>query len=538
MITGTDELPLVESSRGCINQVTATLPSLSQRYPQARHLFASTASWLQLQSLSPICSDVVEAPITPISDNVIDACLVAAQGFVAKCAESPQSEDDDRDAYIRSDYAIVHDMTKVAKIGGMVDNLELLLLRSVTQSQAERLGAIYRCLPFLEQYSLLVENQLVSHCAWTKSLFKLDFVLCSLLRTLSKEGFCKPPGVDESGSGEGATETIDGLGMGEGSGAQNVSKEIQEESQVEGLQGDNVDEKDSGNDEGDDDDAIEMADDFGGDMQDVPDTGSQDDSGSEDGSDKDPDEQLGDLDASDPDAVDEKLWGDEKGPEDSAPEQTTGKDHSQQQSDNSEVAAKEGNEKSDPKDEPPKDGKPEEIGEEDEQAPDAEPEEAEDDRQANGAPMDDYIPDADTLDLPDSMDLGLGEEANDDMNIDDGELDVPEDDTMESSTDDNAEDVAEGKAEEQNQGDDEMNEDAADNQPGQAEKADDNEDTPGEEGIAPPDIATGDGASASTDQPQQADGGESASGDAQVSSGASGEAVDASKQKSSMELDG
>ncbi|PBK75109.1 midasin [Armillaria solidipes] len=534
-----DELPLVESSRGCINQIMAALPSLSQRYPQARHLFASTASWLQSQSLSPIYSDVVEVPITPISDNVIDACLVAAQGFVAKCAESPQSEDDDRDAYVRSDYAIVHDMTKVAKIGGMVDNLELLLLRSVTQSQAERLGALHRCLPFLEQYSLLVEDQLVSHCAWTKSLFKLDFVLCSLLRTLSKEGFCKPPDVDESGSGEGATETIDGLGMGEGSGAQNVSKEIQEESQVEGLQGDSVDEKDGGNDEGDDDDAIEMADDFGGDMQDVPDNGSQDDSGSEDGSDKDPDEQLGDLDASDPDAVDEKLWGDEKGPEDSAPEQTTDKDHSQQQSDNSEVAAKEGNEKSDSKkDEPPKDGKPEEIGEEDEQAPDAEPEEAEDDRQANGAPMDDYIPDADTLDLPDSMDLGLGEEANGDMNIDDGELDVPEDDTMESPTDDNAEDVAEGKAEEQSQGDDEMNEDAADTQPGQAEKADDNEDTPGEEGMAPPDIATGDGASASTDQPQQADDGESASGDAQVPSGASGEAVDASKPKSSMELDG
>ncbi|KAK0187828.1 midasin nuclear AAA ATPase [Armillaria mellea] len=534
-----DELPLVESSHCCINQVLTALRSLSQKYSHARHLFASTASWLQSQSLSPICSDVVEAPTTSICDSVIDACLVAAQGFMAKCPDSSQSEDDDRDAYVRSDYAIVHDMTKVAKIGGMVDNLELLLLQSVTQSQAERLDALHRCLPFLEQYSRLVEDQLISHCAWTKSLFKLDFVLCSLLRTLSKEGFCKPPDVDESGSGEGATETIDGLGMGEGSGAQNVSKEIQEESQVEGLQGDNVDEKDGGNDEGDDDDAIEMADDIGGDMQDVPDTGSQDDSGSEDGSDKDPDEQLGDLDASDPDAVDEKLWGDEKGPEDSAPEQTTDKDHSQQQSDNSEVAAKEGDEKPDSKkDESPKDGEPEEIGEEDEQVPDAEPEGAEDDRQANGAPMDDYIPEADTLDLPDSMDLGLGEEANDEMNIDDGELDVPEDDTMEPPTDDIDEDAAEGQAEEQSQGDEEMNDDAADTQPGQAEKVDDNEDTPGEEGIAPPDIATGDSASASTDQAQQAEGGESASGDAQVSSGASGEAVDTSKPQSSMELDG
>ncbi|KAK0464246.1 midasin nuclear AAA ATPase [Desarmillaria tabescens] len=535
-----DELPLVESARSCINQVVAALPGLAEKYPHARHLFASTTSWLQSQSLSPLCSDVGEALTSPISDNVIDACLVTAQGFMAKCSDSlPQSQDDDRDAYIRSDYATIHDMTKVAKIGGMVENLEHLLLRSVTQSHAERASALHRCLPFLEQYSLLVQDQLISHCAWTKSLFKLDFVLCSLLRSLSKEGFCKPPDVDESGSGEGATETIDGLGMGEGSGSQNVSKEIQEESQVEGLQGDNADEKDGGNDEEEDDDAIEMADDFGGGMQDVPDTGSQDDSGSEDGNDENPDEQLGDLDASDPDAVDEKLWGDEKGPEDSAPEQTTSKDHSQQQSDNSEVAAKEGNEKLDSKkDEPPKDGKPDEIDDEGEQAPDAEPEEAEEDLQANGAPMDDHIADADTLDLPDNMDLGLGEEDNDDMNVDDGDLEGPEDDTMEPPADDSAEDAVEGKVEEQIQGDDEMNEDAADTQPGQADKSDDHEDTSGEEGIAPPDVGTGDGASASTDKPQQADGGESASGDAQVSSGASGETADASRQETSMELDG
>ncbi|KAG7445730.1 P-loop containing nucleoside triphosphate hydrolase protein [Guyanagaster necrorhizus] len=537
-----DELPLIESARGCLSQVMAALASSSERYSHARYLFSSTASWLQSQSLLPLCSDVVESPTAPISDNVIDACLVVAQGFMAKCPDSSQSEDDGRDAYVRSDYAIIHDMTKVAKIGGMVDSVEIFLLQLATQPQAERLSAIHRCLPFLEQYSLLVQDQLASHCAWTKSLFKLDFVLCSLLRSLSKEGFCKPPDVDESGSGEGTTETIDGLGMGEGSGSQNVSKEIQEESQVEGLQGDNLDEKNDDNEGDDNDDAIEMADDFGGDMQDVPDAGSQDDSGSEDGSDQDPEEQLGDLDASDPDAVDEKLWGDEKGPEDSAPEQSTSKDHSQQKSENSEVVAKEGNEKSDSKkDEPPQDGKPEETDSEDEQAPDAEPQEAENDLQANGAPMDDCIPDADTLDLPDNMDLDLGEEGNNDMNIDDGELDVPEDDTMESPADDSVEDAGEGKVEEQNEVDNEMAEDAEDTQPGQAEKVDDNnasQDTPKEEGIAPPDIGTGDGASATTGEPQHVDGGESASGDAQVSSGASGEAVDASKQESSMDLDG
>ena len=93
-----------------------------------------------------------------------------------------------------------------------------------------------------------------------------------MLQTLSAQGFCKPPDLDDSKDGEDPAESVGGVGLGEGSGSQNVSKDIEDESQVEGLRGDG--QQDTMDNKGGKD-AIEMSDDFGGDMEDIPDTESK-----------------------------------------------------------------------------------------------------------------------------------------------------------------------------------------------------------------------------------------------------------------------
>jgi midasin len=301
---------------------------------------------------------------------------------------------------------------------------------------------VARVLPFLEQYLALVDVQVSSHANWSKGLFKLNFTLCSIMRTLAKDGFCQPRDTEagEAGEGQGMAE---GTGLGEGSGSENVSKEIQDESQVEGLQGEDgqSDEKVERAEEGN---AVEISEDFGGEMQDVPEQ--EDNEGEaeeEEGSEVDHAEQIGDINASDENAVDETLWGDEKGPEAKDDSGKTNQDHSKQQTGESEIVGKEGEQpKLEKKEE--HEGFPEESEEQPtqdeagESLPDEEPVGNE------GAPMDEHIQQAETLNLPD--DIEMDQDAQDQDASSDVEGDLMEEDLEENADKEGATDEGQDDA--------------------------------------------------------------------------------------------
>jgi len=348
------------------------------------------------------------------------------QTLISQCPEPGTTEaGEHNDQYILQGYLVVRDFTHLLKIDAILSGVEGMILRFTSHGTGLD-QYLRRILPFLDYYLDLVKDQLTAHSQWTKALFKLDFVISSVLHTLSTQGFCKPPDLDNAEDTDDAKESFGGVGLGEGSGSQNVSKDIEDESQVEGLQGE--DEHDTA-DNKDDNDAIEMSDDFGGDMEDVPDTGSQDGEGSDQESDADPEERLGNLDVTDPSVIDEKLWGDESGPEE-RPQEKTGHDLSGKQSGDSEVTAKQGNERL--KEQPSDEKKADDEDVEDEPKPEDVGDDASNDPEVSGAPMDDYVQDANTLDLPDDMDLGrddedVGEDLPEDMEADEEE---PADDAM------------------------------------------------------------------------------------------------------------
>lgn len=286
---------------------------------------------------------------------------------------------------------------------------------------------LVRILPFLDTYLELARVQLTNHCAWTKALFKLDYVICSVMHSVARDGFCKPPEAGEGEADEAGLEDAGGVGLGEGSGSENVSKDIQDESQVEGLQGEAGEDEDV--ERAEEGNALEMSEDIGGKMQDVEDAEEDEDEEEDKEEGEEPEEQVADLDAGDPSAVDEKLWGDESGPDEENKDQgKSADDHSTKQQENdSETVAKEDKERKssrDKKDQQDQAAAQQEGNEaaQEEQAPDEgvgeeEMEEGEQDQQA-GAPLDDFVPDAETLDLPDDMDLGKDDGKEPDLNED------------------------------------------------------------------------------------------------------------------------
>ncbi|RDB14764.1 Midasin [Hypsizygus marmoreus] len=544
---------LIEARRH-VSEILSNLRRWAESAPKLRYLFCPVEQWLDLQELSP--SLPPHTNITASDDTIdilINAFLVTVQNLVGKCPETtPTPQEDENDQYILQDHRIVREFTHLLNLDPIMASLDKVLLHMVAHPESLQLN-IQRVLPFLHVYLGLVKDQLANHSQWVKAMFKLDFVLCSVMHTLATQGFCQPPESDEKEAGGDASETVDGVGLGQGSGTDNVSKEIEEESQVEGLKGDDAEGQEPRDEKGDAD-AIEMNEDFGGELEDVPDTGSQDDAGSDHESDVDAEEQLGNLDPTDPAAVDEKMWGDEKGPEDDRQEEKMDQDRSEEKSGDSEVVAKEGKDKSQSKEKKSEEKKEsaEETAVDGEDEP-MEPEEDGEGPNASGAPMEDYVQDANTLDLPDNIDLG-----GDDMELGDEELPEDmvgeEDDSLEEQMDNGEPETGPDDsppdqwAQEDHPPEDipEPDQEHDSEVPSQAQESPDDEtaldgenpeeDASKEDAVARPDVSAGEG-TASTEEVQNPDGGESAA-TGQAGSAEGIEGKDTASQDKAIDQDG
>ncbi|OCH90921.1 midasin [Obba rivulosa] len=472
------------------------------------HLLQPIHDWLQ-ERVIPQTMPAEPTAQADHSDSIIDILLVRTQALLS-IAPAPTTDDADelKDNFVRDSCRIVSQMTHTLGLAEVLQHLNAVVPEVASCPAEEKEMRLARLMPFVEQYFELAERQILNHCEWTKTMFKLVFVLCSVVQRVAKEGFCKPPEMEESGSGEEGTEQTSGTGMGEGTGTENVSKEIEDESQVEGLQGEN-DANDEPVERAEEGNAIEMSEDIGGEMQDVEE--GEEGEEEEEGSEQDHDEQIGDLDASDPSAVDEKLWGDESGPKDEEKGGgKTDKDHAEGNQQDSETVAKDSQDKqqsSEKKTEEaqkqPDEAGAEENGEEELEEPDV---------GQDGAPMDDYVKDAETLDLPDNLDLDPEkeqQELGDNLEMDDVEGEEPLADGPEETT---ADDVADMESEDERiegQGVEGMDDEAPEVPPEEKEGAVANPDLHSGEGqgdAAAKDAGAGGGNEA---EPAQAEAGES-----------------------------
>lgn len=429
--------------------------------PSLRYLITPLAKWvgsLVIPSVGPASeepsSDVQDLEALSASHRtLVDSILVIAQELQkissreVKAPVDAEKDDEDElpDLAVRLANRSLQETLAVFRLPEVSEQVSTFAkaahrLSSSPASSRTIATLLRRVSPFLRHYSQLVDRHLASFLEWHKASLKLAHILASVIKELSASGFCKPSDDDGSGGDAGADgKTTDGTGMADGQGAKNVSSEIEDESQVEGLQND-VDKKEEKPEEKEgEDDAVEMSMDFEGEMEDRGD-GEKEENEEEGDSDTEsqpePEEQIADVDPLDPSSVDEKFWGDEASKDSSKNEEIN--QETTKSAGESEMAAKDDDESApqpkgedaaeasadEPKDQPPPQEGAETGGDvEDDAEAEAEGENEEDEGDAapqteDGERLDERMPEADNLDLPDDMQLDGEEKKEDDLDLD------------------------------------------------------------------------------------------------------------------------
>jgi midasin len=395
--------------------------------------------------------------------TLVDSILVIAQELAkASDKDTPiEIEGELADLAIKTTGRTLQSTLAIFRLGELRSHIETFsrlshqALSTHSSSITTVTTLLQRTIPFLRHYSTLLSRHLSSFLEWHKASLKLAYVITSVVKELAQEGFCRPS--DDDGESGADAKTMDGTGMADGAGATNVSKEIEDEEQIEGLQGEVPEQDKSEEKDKENDDAVEMREDFEGELEDKGD-GDKDENedGSEDEDDSDskvdPEEQMADVDPLDPSSVDEKFWGDESskekdGANEEVNQETTksagesemqGKDDDapkpqpkaeKQEEGEGEEEEAEGESKEKPTaedgtemDDDAEKGEDGEDGEEGDQGKDEEGKDAEEDdgdvaNQDDGQKLDERMPEADNLDLPDDMQLD-GDDKNDDDDLD------------------------------------------------------------------------------------------------------------------------
>ncbi|KAL4867700.1 hypothetical protein BDV12DRAFT_197981 [Aspergillus spectabilis] len=322
-------------------------------------------------------------------------------------------------------------------------------------------------LPIMKMYYDISQNIVGRFLKVHRETCKMSYVLIKSFIQVSSEGFCTP---HEESNEEGQTGKLEsGTGLGEGEGAEDISKDVGDDEDLSELA--QQEQKEGSKDEMDKSkDAVNMdqEDLQGEEGEHKEDEDEEKEESGDEEEDDDIDEEVGSVNDLDASAVDEKMWdgGHDEQQKETENEEGKGTEESDQQ-----TAAPE-----------PKDGEKGEDGEKEgegnEEDEEEEEEEAPDDEgEATGREdMDVTDPQAkeqETLDLPDEMQLDGDEKGMDEEGLDDGDdglddlpdVPAPDNEQMNEMQEDNAEE-----------------EEPAD-QPGEEQDMDQAEDGPEEENV-------------------------------------------------------
>ena len=241
----------------------------------------------------------------------LDALLISVQGVKTATADIPVST---KDAawLIQSDksFSKVLKCFRLAAVAQSFDQImsSLQYIPIVDGGELKAAAAsMAMTLPILRQCCTSQQQVLRQYAHLHRALCKLAFVLAQSLADLVSRGFCNPP--DSASSDAGKTGKLEeGTGLGEGEGAEDISKDIRDEQDLSELAQDKTRNQDGDGPENEED-AVDMDnDELEGELGDAPGSeGEERASGDENGNDE-IDEEVGSVDDLDAGAVDEKLW--------------------------------------------------------------------------------------------------------------------------------------------------------------------------------------------------------------------------------------
>ncbi|KAL8708470.1 MAG: hypothetical protein Q9220_006627 [cf. Caloplaca sp. 1 TL-2023] len=343
--------------------------------------------------------------------NTCDSILVAIQNLGKTASEV--SSLDDRNWLISSEklLATCVKTLHVKEITAKLDQVMTKLCFLTAEDLPKATALMTTALPLALQYRDICHNVLDHLAAKSRAMNRLAATLAQSFSHVASQGFCNPSKASnaETSSNE---KLEDGTGLGEGEGAEDISKDIQDDEDLTELAQEGQKSKDGEQIE-DQEDAVNMdQEDLEGEMGDAKERDEDgDEEGSQAGSDGEDgiDEETGDVDDLDPNAVDEKMW-DEKA-EDANREKEGSKAKGPAQKDDRVHAEAEQREKDS-----------DDI-EGEEELSDVGADEDEEVKQQNSEMMDPHAQQEEHLDLPEEMDLDGPERSPVQSDTGDSDLD-------------------------------------------------------------------------------------------------------------------
>ncbi|KAJ4319168.1 AAA ATPase midasin [Neodidymelliopsis sp. IMI 364377] len=355
--------------------------------------------------------------------GALDLILGSVQDVEAALKGTPASTDD-------AMWLVKEEQALSSAISGLHasqihDALQILLdkMRYLqSDDNLKNIAAMFASIqPILNQYvashQYLVDRFDALHASTTKLLYRLSKSFIQI----GTQGFCQPP-EKSSDQQKGKDDKLEeGTGLGEGEGAEDISKDIEDDEDLEDLA------QEKGEREGsieEQEDAVDMGEnDMEGETEEV---GEKEDKGGEEGEEGDDDVQseVGSVDDLGPSAVDEKMW-DEGGKDDDAKDKEGKEDVGTE--DQEEQVANEQKEKE--KEQAGEEGK-EEDKKEGQEGEEEEEMEGEDQDENVGAgeteQMDPHAKEEETLDLPEDLNMdGQDDDGKDDDDL--GDMDMGDD---------------------------------------------------------------------------------------------------------------
>ncbi|KUI59330.1 Midasin [Cytospora mali] len=397
------QLQLRERLQEKLDDFEAVLQLLESERPDLGFIFQQLQLWTALATNDQGGGTMVEDAkvffneCLDLSKRVLDA----VQKFQKAAASMPTSTEEASWLLQYNDTAVnllksLHMDTVVDGINGSILRLKSLKLDDPTISNAA-FSLLAVTLPVLQQYANTCHDTTTDLVNLHRASSKMALNLGKAFVEIASRGFCTPQEKSNETSGD-SGKLESGTGLGDGEGADDISKDIQPDEDLSELAQEPNKEKDG--DMEDEEDAVDMGqDEMEGEMGSAAGDDEDDKDDKKDGEDEeedDMDEETGDVDDLDPTAVDEKMWD---GDGNDADKDQKGDEAKGQKQNDEQVAA---DDKAESKDLQPQE-EPEEANPEPEE--EAGPEQDEGEAQEELDRQDQNVDENEALALPDDMDI-------------------------------------------------------------------------------------------------------------------------------------
>ena len=307
---------VLRTTQKCFVALGEDLRGWSSTIPNSSYLLDQIVPWTAKDALttSGNTNGVDTASVNDLDTLVTataDTIFVALQKLQSVGLPAAQTTGDagwllGADRHLQSFVRALH-------IGQILSNLNDMLEKlshcpGVSDQRAVAVTLITSLLPVLDQYHSICDHVLKRYTAHHRELCRTAYILSKSFTQVVTEGFCGP--TDPSAGEQGAGKAESGTGLGDGEGAEDISKEVADDEDLSEF-AQKPDEKE-GNEELDAAaDAVDMdREDLEGELDDTGEARDAEDGDEQSGEEeeRDIDEEAGSVDNLDPSTVDEKLW--------------------------------------------------------------------------------------------------------------------------------------------------------------------------------------------------------------------------------------